>query len=82
MAAERPVIASRVGGIPEIFGSTEMGSMVEPASVDDLTAAMLALAGASDAEHKRLGGNARTRALGAFSAPQTVEGYEHIYAGL
>ncbi|MGK2945897.1 MAG: glycosyltransferase, partial [Desulfuromonadales bacterium] len=80
MAAGRPVIASRVGGIPEIFDATEMGCLVEPASVDDLTAAMLSLARASDEERKRLGANARTRALTAFSARQMIAGYENVYA--
>ncbi len=80
MAAGRPVIASRVGGIPEIFDATEMGCLVEPASVDDLTAAMLSLARASDEERKCLGANARARALTAFSARQMIAGYENVYA--
>ncbi|MBE0575113.1 MAG: glycosyltransferase family 4 protein [Desulfuromonadales bacterium] len=80
MAAGRPVIASRVGGIPEIFDATEMGCLVEPASVDDLTAAMLSIARVSNEERMRLGANARARALDTFSARQMITGYEDVYA--
>lgn len=80
MAAERLVIASRVGGIPEIFNTAEIGCLVEPASVDDLTAAMLSLVRTSDEERMRMGANARARAINAFSAHQMVAGYEEVYA--
>jgi glycosyltransferase involved in cell wall biosynthesis/2-polyprenyl-3-methyl-5-hydroxy-6-metoxy-1,4-benzoquinol methylase len=82
MAAGRPVIASRVGGIPEIFDATEMGCLVEPASLDDLAAAMLSLSMASNEERMRLGDNARARALGTFSARQMIAGYEEVYTGV
>jgi glycosyltransferase involved in cell wall biosynthesis len=42
-AAGRPVIASRVGGIPELVTHEENGLLVEPADNDALAAAMLRL---------------------------------------
>ncbi len=43
MAAGLPVIASRVGGIPEVVVDGETGLLVEPGDVEGLAAAMLRL---------------------------------------
>jgi glycosyltransferase involved in cell wall biosynthesis len=40
MAAAKPVIASRLGGIPETFIDPDHGRLVQPRSVDELYAAM------------------------------------------
>ncbi|MDR3416877.1 MAG: glycosyltransferase family 4 protein [Nevskia sp.] len=40
MAAGKPVIASRLGGIPETFVEPDHGRLVQPRSVDELYAAM------------------------------------------
>jgi glycosyltransferase involved in cell wall biosynthesis len=44
-AAGKPVIASRVGGIPELVRHEENGLLVQPAKDDELAAAMLRLLG-------------------------------------
>jgi glycosyltransferase involved in cell wall biosynthesis len=42
MAAGCPVVASRVGGIPEIITSPELGTLIEPDDPDALASAILA----------------------------------------
>ena len=44
-AAGKPVIASRVGGIPELVRHEENGLLVQPAKDEELAAAMLRLLG-------------------------------------
>ncbi len=45
MAAAKPVIASRLGGIPETFVEPDHGRLVPPRSVEDLYSAMKLFAG-------------------------------------
>jgi glycosyltransferase involved in cell wall biosynthesis len=62
-AAGRPVIATRVGGIPEIFGPTE-ASLIPPANTEALTAVMARVLADPDAAARE----AATRL--AFIAPR------------
>ncbi|MCD6249484.1 MAG: glycosyltransferase [candidate division Zixibacteria bacterium] len=55
-ACGRPVIASRVGGVPEVLRHGETGLLVPPGDVDALTEAIVALA--SDREKCRAMGEA------------------------
>lgn len=60
MAAGRPVVGSRVGGIPELVGDGETGVLVEQEDVASLARAIVALA--EDAGcRRRLGAAARER---------------------
>lgn len=79
MASGLPVIAARVGGIPEIFCERPMGKLIEPTDVDGLAAAMTELAALPTHERRALGENARRRALGEFSAKRMVRQYEQLY---
>jgi len=44
LARGTPVVASRVGGIPEIVGSEEGGILVAPGNLDELAAGLVAIA--------------------------------------
>lgn len=79
-AAAKPMIATRVGGIPEIFGE-DATALVCPDSSEDLGAAIrrdLADESASDARTKRL----QERAHRLFPVGTMVEDVTRFYLGL
>jgi glycosyltransferase involved in cell wall biosynthesis len=79
MERARPVIASAVGGLPEIVSDGETGLVVPPADADALADAIVALA--SDLSRAaEMGGAGRARALEAFMPERCVERVEAIYA--
>jgi glycosyltransferase involved in cell wall biosynthesis len=77
MAAGKPVIASRVGGVPEIVIENETGMLVSPEDPTALAHALCRLA--SDGELRtRMGRAGRTRA-DAFDWPAIAKRYVSIY---
>jgi glycosyltransferase involved in cell wall biosynthesis len=75
-----PVIASRVGGLPEIVEEARTGWLVEPASPSALANAILAAVG-DRARLKQWGLNGRERAR-QFSVEIMVERTEALYSRL
>lgn len=76
-----PVIASRVGGIPEIIRDESLGRLVEPDQVQALADGLLALL--SDAEaSSAMGARLRKDARHRFSWQKTALGYETALADL
>ena len=80
MASSRPVIASAVGGIPEVVGDGPFARLVDPHDVTALAEAMCALAALPEAERMALGEQARTRAVNEFNAARMIAGYATLYA--
>jgi glycosyltransferase involved in cell wall biosynthesis len=80
-AAGRPVVATRVGGVPECVEDGRTGVLVEPGDEVALAAAIASLA--RDGERRRaLGEAARERVLREFSLPRVVRGYASFYLRL
>jgi glycosyltransferase involved in cell wall biosynthesis len=79
MAAGVPVVASRVGGIPEQVADGETGLLVEPGDVDGLAAALRRLA-ADPALRRRLGEAGRARAEEAFDLPAFRRAHLEVYS--
>jgi glycosyltransferase involved in cell wall biosynthesis len=78
MERARPVIASAVGGLPEIVADGETGLVVPPADADALADAIAALAG--DLERaQEMGRAGRERALGVFTPERSVARIEELY---
>jgi glycosyltransferase involved in cell wall biosynthesis len=78
MERSRPVIASSVGGLPEIVADGETGLVVRPADADALAEAIVALA--SDlARAAEMGRAGRARALAEFTPERCVERVEALY---
>ena len=81
MATGLPVVATNVGGIPEIVDSGKTGLLVEPGNVRGLSQAL-----ASYLQSKTLrtnhGSEARIRAKKMFSWPQNVTAMETLYKKL
>jgi len=83
MACGLPVVASRIGGIPETLAEGECGVLVAPGSPRDLSEALIYLCHDPD-KRRALGAAGRQRAVTAFSsetvARRNLEVYEQALA--
>ena len=78
MACEVPVIASNVGGLPEVVRDGLDGYLVEPRDVETMAAkAITVLADAG--KHALMGANARKQADENFCAHKIIANYEDYY---
>jgi len=78
MAAGVPVVATRVGGIPEIVSTPDLGSLVPPEDPDASAAALLELL--DDADRRATVGAAGRRSLpGRFDAPAYAAALHRLY---
>ena len=73
MAASRPVVASRVGGLAEAVVHEETGLLVPPGDPTALAAALVRLA-RDPGLRARLGAAGRERVLGRYTAARMAEG--------
>jgi starch synthase len=73
------VIASAVGGLPEIVADGETGLVVPPADTDALAEAIVAVAGDLP-RAAAMGASGRERALSTFTPERCVERIEELYA--
>jgi glycogen(starch) synthase len=80
MAASKPVVASRVGGVPEIVADGETGILVEPENHDALAGVICRLAGDADLRD-RLGAAGRHAAEG-FTWSAIANRYAALYRPL
>jgi glycosyltransferase involved in cell wall biosynthesis len=81
MAAGKPIVATRAGGIPEVVVDGETGVLVAPRDSHDLAAAMLSLL--RDPERRiRLARAGRARVVRQFSVDRMVEGTLGVYERL
>lgn len=81
MAESRPVVASRVGGIPEMMTDGEEGLLVEAGDPQALAQAVRQLA-ADDTLRARMGRQGWTRVQTQFTLESMVRKYEGAYAAL
>lgn len=77
MAVGKPVIASRIGGLPEIVADGETGIVVSPRDSDELRAAIAALVD-DPALAARMGAAGRDR-VSSFYASRVVGEIESVY---
>jgi glycosyltransferase involved in cell wall biosynthesis len=80
-AAGLPIVASEVGGIPEIITHGRDGLLVPPGDPNALAAAIQKLLDDPD-QARMLGETARKTAFERFSAEAMVERYMEVYEGL
>ena len=78
MERARPVIASAVGGLPEIVAHGETGLVVPSADADALAGAIVALAGDLP-QASAMGVAGRERALTKFTPEQSAARIEELY---
>lgn len=78
MAAGLPIVATRVGGIPDLVVDQETGFLVEPHNPEQLAQSILRLA--SDLElRKRMGNSGRQRVDSRFSATTMLKQIDSVY---
>jgi glycosyltransferase involved in cell wall biosynthesis len=80
MASGRPVVASAVGGLPELVEDGNTGRLVPPAEPQALSTALISLLRNSD-ERQKMGVAARRRAH-HFSEQRMCESIERLYRHL
>jgi glycosyltransferase involved in cell wall biosynthesis len=80
MAAGLPVVATRVGGVPELVTDGETGLLVAPKDPEALAAALLSLI-EDRSSRLRMGRAARARIEESFSFTAMLDQYETFYAG-
>jgi glycosyltransferase involved in cell wall biosynthesis/peptidoglycan/xylan/chitin deacetylase (PgdA/CDA1 family) len=78
MAAARPVVATRVGGVPEVVADGESGILVSPDDPAQLAGALLRLA-ADPIGRRRMGEAGQTLATERFGLAAMATAYESMY---
>jgi glycosyltransferase involved in cell wall biosynthesis len=81
LAAGRPVVATRVGGVPDVVQDGEDGFLVEPGATDDL-ADRLALLARDPALRERMGAAGRARVLPRYAVERLVDDVDRLYRSL
>jgi glycosyltransferase involved in cell wall biosynthesis len=78
MAAGLPVVATAVGGVPELVRTGDTGLLVPPSDTGALQSALESLA-ASDGLRARMGAASREIALAEFDVSRMIEKYDRLY---
>lgn len=81
LAARRPVVATRVGGLPDVVRDGEDGYLAEPGDVEALVDGLERLA--RDPElRSRMGEGARSRVLERYAVARLVDDVDRLYRSL
>jgi glycosyltransferase involved in cell wall biosynthesis len=81
LAAERPVVATRVGGVPDVVQDGEDGFLVDAGATDDLADRLGRLA--RDPELRaRMGKKGRERVLPRYAVKRLVDDVDQLYRSL
>ena len=82
MAAGKPVIATAVGGVPELIEDGVSGFLVPPGDIDALGEAIWRLAVGEPGLRERIGRAASQRAMERFDVSAVTREYEALYERL
>jgi len=78
MLAGVPIVATRVGAVPELIDDGKHGLLVQPGSATELHEAMVKMLD-DDTKRQEYGNQARQRALSEFAPHRELEAYWKIY---
>ncbi len=81
MAAEKPVVATDIGGIPEVVNHGETGLLVPPGDPESLSKAIIELL-QNPLRAKTMGEKGRTRVKEKFTTKKMLSEIEHVYQSL
>jgi glycosyltransferase involved in cell wall biosynthesis len=76
-AAAKPIVASRIGGLPDVVVDGETGLLVTPGSREELASSMRRLS--EDGELRTRMGEAASRRVKEFSADAIIPRFEEVY---
>jgi glycosyltransferase involved in cell wall biosynthesis len=81
LAAGRPVVATRVGGVPDVVREGEDGFLVEAGATDELADRLARLA--RDPElRQRMGNAGRSRVIPRYAVERLVDDVDRLYTSL
>ena len=81
LAAGRPVVATRVGGVPDVVEDGEDGFLVDPGSTEQLADRLEQLA--RDPElRERMGKHGSSRMSGRYAVARLVDDMDRLYREL
>jgi glycosyltransferase involved in cell wall biosynthesis len=81
LAAGRPVVATRVGGVPDVVREGEDGFLVDPGATEELAERLARLA-ADPHLRARLGQAGRDRVLPRYAVARLVDDIDRLYRSL
>jgi glycosyltransferase involved in cell wall biosynthesis len=81
LASGCPVVATRVGGVPDVVSDGEDGFLVEPGDVAELAARLAQLASAPDLR-ARMGTTGRERMQGRYAVDRLIDDIDRLYRDL
>jgi glycosyltransferase involved in cell wall biosynthesis len=81
LAGGRPVVATRVGGVPDVVRDGIDGFLVEPGDVDAMADRLARLAGDSELR-ARMGAAGRERVLERYSVERLLDDTDRLYRSL
>ena len=81
LAAGTPVVATRVGGVPDVVRDGKDGFLVEPGASDELAQRLAQLAGDPDLR-ERFGASGRARVLPRYAVDRLVDDVDRLYRAL
>jgi glycosyltransferase involved in cell wall biosynthesis len=81
-ALGRPVIASRIGGLPELIREGETGATVPPGDIESLAATMTRFAAAPKVQLAEMGARGRAWVEDEFSEASYLARISNLYASL
>jgi glycosyltransferase involved in cell wall biosynthesis len=81
LAGGRPVVATRVGGVPDVVRDGVDGFLVEPGDVDALAARLAELA-RDPARRERMGEQGRARVVPRYSVERLLDDVDRLYRSL
>jgi glycosyltransferase involved in cell wall biosynthesis len=81
LAAGRPVVATRVGGVPDVVQEGRDGFLVDPGATDDLADRLARLARDPDLR-ERMGAAGRERVLPRYAVARLIDDVDRLYRSL
>jgi glycosyltransferase involved in cell wall biosynthesis len=81
LAGGRPVVATRVGGVPDVIRDGVDGFLVDPGDVEQLAARLAELAG-DPALRERLGAKGRAHVVPRYSVERLLDDVDRLYRSL